>query len=186
MTTVETARVLLILGSTLFLLGAAIGVPRVWSEQDPQARQRLLEEHRGIWRVSQPFYAGGAVIAATGVGYLAADAPAGETRTLFTIACALLIVGALAWSWSVYLRAIRIADFAHGRLPGWPFTTYVWLTITALMLLGVGLLAGGYPAWSGWLTIGAAASFLAIYVRFKDIPPFVFYLLLPMVGVVML
>jgi hypothetical protein len=34
----------------------------------------------------------------------------------------------------------------------------------------------------GWLTLGADLIFLAGYLWFKDIPPFVFYLLLLLVG----
>ncbi len=58
------------------------------------------------------------------------------------------------------------------------------LTIGGLALLGVGLLIGDFPVWLGWLTIGADVLFLAGYLRFKDIPPFIFYLLLLLVGVV--
>jgi hypothetical protein len=46
----------------------------------------------------------------------------------------------------------------------------------------VGLLAGGFPAWLGWLTLGADLLFLAGYLWLGDIPPFVFYLLLLLVG----
>jgi hypothetical protein len=49
-------------------------------------------------------------------------------------------------------------------------------------LLGAGLLAGGFPAWLGWLTLIADLIFLAGYLWFKDLPPFVFYLLLLLVG----
>ncbi len=185
MTTVETAGILLIVGSSLFLFGAAIGVPRVFTERDAQTRQRMIEERRVIWQVSQPFYAVGAVVAGIGVGFLAADA-SGGIRSVFTIACAMMVVGALAWSLSTYRRAIRIPDFAYGRLPGWPFMTYVLLTIGGLLLLGVGLLADDFPAWVGWLTIGATVAFLAAYVGFKDIPPFFFYVLLTVIGVVLL
>lgn len=98
----------------------------------------------------------------------------------------MLLVGSLAWAWSVYLRANRISDFAFGRLHGWPFATYVLLTIGGLGLLGVGLLAGGFPVWLGWLVLGADALFLVVYLRFRDIPPFAFYLLIALVGVVVL
>ena len=185
MTTVETAGVLLIIGSVVFGVGAGIGVPRVFMERDPRVRQRMLEERRAIWRIAQPFYGLGAVIAAVGVGYLAVDAPTQASRATFAVACAALVVGALAWAWSLYLRATRIADFALGRLPGWPFTTYVLLTIGGLALLGVGLLTGGFPVWLGWLSVGADVVFLASYLRFKDVPPFVFYLLLLTVGLVL-
>jgi hypothetical protein len=47
---------LLIVGSVVFGLGAAIGVPRIFIEADPQARLRRLTEHLGMWRVAQPLY----------------------------------------------------------------------------------------------------------------------------------
>jgi hypothetical protein len=90
----------------------------------------------------------------------------------------------LPWAWSLYLRGTRIREFAFGTLPGWPFATYVLLTIGGLALLGIGLLNGGFPAWLGWFTLGADLVFLTGYLRFEDIPPFVFYLLLLLVGLV--
>jgi hypothetical protein len=176
------AGLLLIVGSTVFLVGAAIAVPRVFMETDPTARLRMLEERIRIWRAGQSFYALGPIIAGIGVVVLAADASDGD-MVLFGIAGTALVVGALAWSWSVYLRATRVRDFALGNLPWWPFATYVLLTIGGLALLGIGLLAGYYVAWLGWLTLAADVMFLGLYLATKDIPPFVFYLLLLVVGI---
>jgi hypothetical protein len=39
---------LLIVGSVLFFVGAAVGVPRVFTESHPQERLRLLTEHLGM------------------------------------------------------------------------------------------------------------------------------------------
>lgn len=181
------AGMLLIIGSSVFGLGAAIGVPQVFTERDPHARHQMLKEHLGIWRIAQPFYGLGPIIASAGAGYLAADAPPGGwSRNVFAAACLALVIGALTWAWSVYLRATRISEFAFGTLPSWPFATYVLLSIWGVGLLSIGLLAGGFPVWLGWLTLGADILFLGLYVRFKDIPPFVFYLLLTLVGVVLL
>jgi hypothetical protein len=181
----HTPGLLLIVGSVVFLAGAAIGVPGVFTEPDPQARLRLLTEHLVAWRIAQPLYGLGPIIAAAGVGALAAAAPTHATRTSFAAASLALAVGALAWTWSLYLRGTRVAEFAHGTLPGWPFATYVLLTIGGLALLGLGLLAGRYPAWLGWLTLGADPLFLAGYLWLKDLPPFVYYLLLLLIGVVL-
>ena len=186
MTAQQTAGTLLIAGSVLFLIGAAIAVPAVFTESDPRARLRLLEEHRCAWLAGQPLYALGPMIAALGVGRLAADAPAGWTRAVLWGAAAALLTGSLAWVWSVSQRASRISEFAFGTLPGWPFTTYVLLTIGGLGLLGSALLASGAQRWLAWLTLGADVLYLAAYLRFGDIPPFVFYLLLALVGVVVL
>jgi len=193
------ASVLLIGGSVVFLVGAAIGVPRVFMEPDPDARLRLLRARPRAWRWAQPLYAGGPLLAAVGVVVLAASAGgAGQhgtaggvsqpgtagagQRAMLAAAGAALVVGAVAWARCVHQRTARVADFAHRRLPGWPFTTYVLLTVAGLALLGAGLLAGGFPAWLGWLVLAADAAFLAAYLRLRDLPPFVFYLLLIAVG----
>jgi len=82
----------------------------------------------------------------------------------------------------VYLRFRHVREFALGGLPGWPFAAYVWLTLAGLSALGIGLLLAGFPRWTGWVTLSACLGFLVGYVRFKDIPPFAFYLLLPLVS----
>lgn len=173
--------VALILGSLLFFVGAGIAVPRVFTEPDREKKLAMLEERPGLWRLGQPLYALGALVAALGVGGLAADGT-GSVRAWLGGSCALLVLGALAWSWSTYLRAVHIREFARGQLPGWPFAGYVWLTLAGLVLLGVGLLLGDWPAWTGWFTLAAAAGFAILYLRYGDIPPFVFYVVLTVVG----
>ena len=170
------------IGSALFLVGAAIAVPRVFTEPDREQKLRMLEAGQFRWRVGQPLYAAGAVVASAGVGVLAASTASGSARTWLTVSCAILVVGALCWSWSVYQRFRWIREFALGGLPGWPFSWYVRLTLAGLGLLGLGLLVAGFPAWTGWTTLAGATGFLIAYVRFGDIPPFVFYLLLPVVS----
>ena len=185
MNTMQTAGVLFIVGSTIFNFGAGIGVPRIWTEPDPHARLRMLEERRTMWRIAQPFYGLGAIFAGAGAGYLAVDATSRATQSLFSIASVAMIVGALAWCWSLYLRGTRIEDFVFGRQPAWPFLTYILLTIAGLAVLGAGMHIGDFPAWLGWLILVADLAFLAAYIGYKDIPPFVFYLLLLVVGIVL-
>ena len=70
MTSDHTPGLLLIVGSVVFLVGAAVGVPRVFTEPGPQARLRLLTDHRGMWHAAQPLYGLGPITAAAGVGWL--------------------------------------------------------------------------------------------------------------------
>ena len=145
----------------------------------------MLAERMLWWRLGQPLYALGALVAALGVGSLAADGEA-TSGTWLAVSCALLVFGALAWSWSVYQRALRPREFALGRLPGWPFIAYVRLTFAGLFLLGLGMLTGDSPVWLGWMILGADALFVVVYLRYRDIPPFVFYILLLVVGLAVL
>ncbi len=126
------------------------------------------------------------MVVAMAVGYRAATTPSVSSRIVLAAASLALVVGALTWSWSLLLRSLRISDFAFGRLPGWPFRTYVLLTIGGLILLGVDFLIEGFPIWLGWPIIGVSIVFLAAYLRFGDIPPFVFYVLLLVAGVALL
>ena len=172
-------------GSVLFFVGAGIAVPRVFTEPDRQEKLRMLTEHPWLWRSGQPLYALGALVAALGVGSLAADEE-GTSRTLLAASSGLLVVGALAWSWSAYRRAVSPREFALGQLPGWSFAAYLWLTFAGLALLGPGLLAGSWPEWLGWSVLAADALFVVAYLRYRDIPPFVFYALLLVVGIAVL
>lgn len=176
------ATITVLVGSVVFLVGASIGVPRVFTEPNPERRLRMLEERIVSWRVAQPLYAIGPVVAAVGVGFLAVSVDEYPGRIWLALPCLLLLAGALFWSWSVYLRGRHVRQFALGELPGWPFACYVWLTLAGLATMGIGLLAAGFPGWTGWLTLSACLAFLVLYVRFADIPPFVFYTLLPVVS----
>jgi hypothetical protein len=162
--------ILLIVGSTVFLIGAAAGVPGVFTQRDPQVRLRMLTERLRAWQVAQPLYGVGPVIAAAGVAFLAAGSDGGS-RAVLTASCAALAFGAVAWGWSLYLRGTRVSEFAFGTLPGWPFATYVLLTTGGIALLAIGLIVGDFQTWLGWLTLGTDVVFLGAYLRFKDIPP---------------
>jgi hypothetical protein len=180
----QVAAIMMIVGSLVFLIGAAIGVPRVFTTRDPAVRLRMLQDHLSAWRSAQPLYAAGPLIAAAGVGSLAGASGNSASRVLCASASAALASGGLPWTWLTYQRGRRVREFAYGELPGWPFVLYVALTIAGLALLGVGLILDDAPAWPGWLTLGADLAFLFGFLRFKDIPPFVFYLLIMLIGVV--
>jgi hypothetical protein len=176
------AAVLVLAGSAIFLVGAGIGVPRVFTEPNVAERVRLLDSHRAQWRIAQPLYAIGPLVAVFGIGALASGAEERSERIWLALSCLLLLAGAICWSWSVYMRFRHAREFALGELPGWSFACYVWLTLAGLALLGIGLLVAVFPSWTGWLTLTACLAFTVVYARFRDLPPFVFYTLLPVVS----
>jgi hypothetical protein len=183
MTPHRIAAVLTIGGSAVFLLGAAIGVPTVFTQRHPDTRHRLLQNSLTRWRIAQPLYAVGPLLVAVGIGVLATGAASHAARATITTSSLALAAGALAWTRSVYQRATRVAEFAYGALPRWPFATYILLTIGGLALLAAGLLAdhGAAPGLA-WVTIAADITFLAVYLWSSDLPPFVFYLLFPVIA----
>jgi hypothetical protein len=157
----------------------------VFLQRHPDARLRLLQDNLTSWRIAQPLYGLGPLLVAAGVGVLVTGASSQAARTVVTAAALALTARAIAWTWSVYQRATRVAEFAHGTLPRWPFATYILLTIGGAALLAVGLLADHTSPALAWASIVADLTFLAAYLSFSDLPPFVFYLLFPAIAVVL-
>lgn len=88
-----TATAWVLVGSAIFLVGAGIGVPRVFTEPTPAERLRMLEDGIVRWRVAQPLYAIGPVVAAVGVGFLAVGIDETPGRIWLALSCLLLLAG---------------------------------------------------------------------------------------------
>jgi len=52
-----------------------------------------------------------------------------------------------------------------------------------LLAFGVAYLRAGYPTWIGGITVGGAVIFFIVHLFFKDIPPFVYYILTFIAGI---
>ncbi|MHA6524729.1 hypothetical protein [Tessaracoccus sp. G1721] len=171
---------LMLLGSVVFFVGAAYGVPRVFTVREPDERLALLQAGADAWRRAQWLYAAGPLLAAMGVVVLG-TAWSGEDRLLAGGAGIAMLVGAVLWSVSCARRGRRIEEFARGELPASSWLGYVWLTLAGLALLGVACL--GFATWVGVVVLIAAVAFVALFVVTRDIPPFVFYVVLTIVGI---
>lgn len=177
---VRTAGWLVLAGSIVFFAGAAYGVPQVFTMRSPEERLAALTSRADTWRKAQWLYAGGPVLAGLGVLVLT-GAWSGPARLLTGGAGVTLLVGAVLWSVTCARRGRRIEAFARGELPAGPWVGYVWLTLAGLALLGLASL--WYGVWIGFLLLVAAAAFTALFVFTRDIPPFVFYLVLAVFSV---
>ena len=173
--------IFLIAGSVVFLIGATIGVPRVFMTTIPEERVRLLTEHLTQWRLAQAPYAIGPVIAAVGIAWSSAEA-SGWIKVARPAAGWIMLAGAITWSYSCWLRAANPVVFARGLQPGWPFHAYVILTLVGLAGIGAALLATERTLL-GWVVLLADLAYSILYAATSDIPPFVFYLLLLVVGI---
>ena len=54
---------------------------------------------------------------------------------------------------------------------------YTILTMTGLIILGIFLLRTEVPPWVAWILVGGTALLAALAVIFRDMPPFVYYVL---------
>lgn len=171
---------LIVIGSLVFFVGAAYGVPRVFGARGAEERLALLQAREDAWRSAQWLYAAGPLLAALGVVVLAPGWP-GSAGVLAGAAGVAMFVGAVLWSVSCARRGRRIEEFARGELPAGSWFGYVWLTLAGLAVFGFACFV--MAVWVAILLWVSAAAFTAMFVAARDIPPFVFYLVLEVVGV---
>jgi hypothetical protein len=164
-------------GSILFLIAAFSPISRVYALPTAENKLGMITGSPTAWVISQTLFALGAIVTALGIALAAYALRDRPSVLLFFTATAFLAAGAAAWSWHVYLRAAEPAAFVNGSLPGWHFALYTLLTMAALLLIGIALQRMGFPTWAGWLLIGGSILFFVLYLIFKDMPPFVYYLM---------
>lgn len=160
----------------------------VHSVKDAATRLDMLERHRRLWVLGQFLAAAGTAAAPAGFVRLAQQLRSrpevpGSARNLATVAAGALSAGSPLFVVALADRAAHIRKFAFREGASWPFLSYAGLQTAGVGTLGAAL---QLSALRGPVAVGSAASaplFAAILVRYKDIPPFVFYLLQLAVGI---
>lgn len=175
----------LIIGSLLFLIAAFSPISRVFGEPDAAKKLEILMNGRIAWTVANILFALGAIVTAVGLALSSYQLRKIPYSELAYLGAAVIVVGAFLWSWSVYLRTNDPKAFVEGTLPGWQFIAYTILTQAGLVAFGIVLLRSGLPGWVGWMVIGGSLLFFSLYLIFKDMPPFVYYILTLVTGIML-
>ena len=121
---------------------------------------------------------------AVAIGFiLKAKGMSGNSDQMMTYAGAgLMLIGAIAWSIHLFKRAKHPGMFIRKELSKLPFNVYTIATILGLIIIGITLFNGDVSAGIAWLTIIFNAIFLVLYFIYRDIPPFVYYILTFIIG----
>jgi hypothetical protein len=181
----KASAVTIVVGSVLFLVAAFSPISRIFAMPDAAERLAIITGAPGQWVLAQLLFAIGSIVTVVGIGLLAVRS-AGQDFTIYvTTSAVVMAVGALLWCWHVYLRAVEPARFTAGEIPVWLFAAYSVLTMAGLALLGTALLQTTLPTWVGRLSIGSAALFLVLALVFGDMPPFVYYVITLIIGVLL-
>jgi hypothetical protein len=179
----KASAIAVIAGSTLFLAAAFSPISRIFGMRDASERLEVIGAAPNQWLVAQLLFALGAIVTVIGVGSLAVRLRGHSFSVYLTSSALFMAVGAILWSWHVYVRAVDPALFTAGGIPPWLFAGYSLLTMVGLAFLGTGLLQMALPSWVGWLAIGSAALFFVLAIAFRDMPPFVYYVITLTIGV---
>ncbi|WP_245827889.1 hypothetical protein [Sinomonas mesophila] len=117
-----------------------IPVPRVYTEPDPAKRLEMLRAGYRPWVIGETLAAAGTAAVPAAFARIALALPPGRAKALGGLAAAALVAGAPLFVGQLAIRASDIERFAARRLPAWPFMTYSWLQVAALVSLS-GMLA---------------------------------------------
>lgn len=179
----KTCALIIVVGSVFFMIAAFSPVSRVFAIPDAGQKLELILNERLAWNISQFFFAAGAAVTVIGLGMTGAIFSNQTNTGLIYTSVILLIAGTILWVWHVYIRAADPQVFASGEIPVWLFAGYTFLTQAGLVLYGMVLLKSGLPGWLGQMMIGSMILFLILTIIFRDMPPFVYYIITFITGV---
>lgn len=171
--------IMLIAGSVLFLIAAFLPISRVYVESVPAIRLQIIQDRRTQWNISQILFAIGALAVAVAL-FLGQRGFRELTRsTLGWIGVGLILFGAILWSIHVYYRATAPEAWLRGDFPnlGRFFVLYSLFTQIGLLLIGIMLRHSLLANWVSLMLIIAPALLFFLMVMFRDMPPFVYYVL---------
>jgi hypothetical protein len=175
----------IVVGSLLFLAAAFSPISRVFGIRDATQRLDIILGAPNQWAAAQLLFALGSLVTVVGIGMLAYRMSGHGVAVYLRISAAVMGIGALLWTWHVFVRAMEPALFTAGQIPVALFAGYSLLTIVGLALLGIALLQAGFQPWIAWLAMGSAALFLVLGLAFGDLPPLVYYLVTLTIGIVL-
>jgi hypothetical protein len=179
----------LMLGSVLFIVAAFTPLTFRVVTADMQQRIDLIQNERTGWVILNILFGTGSVIAAVGLALFAQHVQTlgGNTtiRVVSYLGAASVVLGALCWVIIVYNRAALPPQELGSNLSinNWIFPAYTLLTQIGLMVVGFVLIQSHYPAWLSWGTFVLAGLSIVAYLIFKDMPPFVHYMLFLVMGI---
>ncbi|WP_353807945.1 hypothetical protein [Agromyces sp. SYSU T00194] len=182
----QSAALVMIAGSVLFLVAAFLPISARVYPRPPAERLEAITAAPVAWTTSLVLFGAGALVTALGVVLLALDAGGGLAGGLAWAAALVLLAGIVPWAIELVQRASDPAGFADGLLPRWTFPAYAVLTLAGIVLLGIVLLVGSYPAWAGWVVLGWVGALIVLVLAIADLPPFLFYVATVFIGVVLL
>lgn len=177
---------LLIVGSVITAVGFGTFPSQIYTEKSKQVKMILLESKPQRWVVSQAIVILGGIITVAGSIFLFLSFRESHGALPLGTVMAGIVLGHVFWIWQLLLRIVQPNLFANDELPGWLFTTYSMLTLLALAVCGgVFLLQADYRVLGAGILLGSLLV-LGLFLKFKSMPPIVYYAMTLVIGVTLL
>jgi hypothetical protein len=173
----KNVAILLGIGSILFIIAAFLPVSRVYVESAAEKKMEIINSMKSIWNISMTLFALGGLVTAVALGLQSYGLRSIQFAVYSHVGVALVFLGSILWGWHIIERLISPEGFANGTNTPYLFLVYSVLTQIGLALIGVLLIKSAIPHWIGWMFIIGSASLLILMIIFRDMPPFVYYVL---------
>jgi hypothetical protein len=182
----QVAALLLILGTGLIYTGFGAFPPRIYTEKDIQQKLDLLASHPRRWILCQSLVISGGIASMAGAIMLIPLFGKSQGALLVGIGVIGFVFGHLFWIWHLALRTRYPQKFAKNELPGWLYYAYSIPLLLGLALIGAAFwLQGIHPVLGAGIFLGALLV-LGVFLKIKDMPPFIYYALTLTIGLTLL
>jgi len=148
---------ILLLGFGLIVVGVVLSPPNLYQASDLNAQLQILAQHSTRFAASQVFSLAGILVVAAGYVLFALSLRGLQKPGLPYAGAAAFVLASIAVTIAVYPSLSDPAAFLESGLDTPWAVAFVWSTILGHILSGIVFLAGSFPRWLGYGTIGAAA-----------------------------
>lgn len=177
---------LLILGTLLAAAGFGTFPPIIYTGSNVQEKLDLLTAQPRRWVLSQLLVILGGMVTVAGSVFLMLQFRESRGMLPAVISAAGFILGHVLWIWIVGMRIAEPWRQAKDEFPGWLFKTFSILTLSGLAGFGIAFWLQGIYQVLGVGIFLAALLVLGLFLKFKGMPPIVYWTITLAVGLALL
>ena len=182
----QITALLLILGNILIATGFGAFPSLIYTGKNVQEKLDLLTAQPRRWVLSQLLLILGVLVLVAGTVFLVLLFRESQGILAAGMGAVGFVFGQVFWIWIVGLRIVEPWRQAKDEFPDWLFKSFSILTLLGLAGLGVAFwLQGIHRALGVGLFLGALL-ILGLFLKFKGMPPIVYYLLTLAIGLALL
>jgi hypothetical protein len=186
MNTLQITAFLLIFGNMLIVTGFGTFPYIIYTGNNVKEKLDLLKAKPRRWTLSQLLVISGGFFVIAGSVTLVLLFRGTQGILLAGIGAIGFVLGQVFWIWIVRMRIIEPWRQAKDEFPGWLYKVFSYLALLGLEGFGVAFWVQGiHPVLGVGLSLGALL-ILGLFLKFKGMPPIVYYLPTLVIGLTLL
>lgn len=183
---VQITAFLLILGNVFIVAGFGSFPALIYTGNNVQEKLGLLAAQPRRWFLSQLFIVLGVLVLMAGSVFHVLLFRESQGNIPASIGALGFVLGQVFWIWIVGLRIIEPWRQAKDEFPAGLYSTYSILTLLGLAGFGIAFWLQGIHRVPGIGIFSGAILILGLFLKFKGMPPFVYYALTLVIGLTLL